>query len=264
MRGIVPKDVVWSVVVVFVFLLAYYVLYLLSFIYLRPYINYYLSIINSSRVRVFNLAMLIIFLSSPFNAYEAKILHTNPTTYFTFSVIAPTLLMLIFLIFYNYYAMVRLRVRPIIRPIDFTIFAITASLLDSWIVSLARWLLFGAPSAGTSIYAVFQFTAMAYILLIIITQAIRVMITQIIRVKYLARIKPRFKPPLSLILAALLITAIIMGALAYAIYLIFTEYVPLSNINHAMGLVVASIFIGAYHVLNKHPAWLAPQGRIHY
>ena len=236
MRGVKPKDVIWGVVIVSAFLLAYYVLYLLSFIYLRPYINYYLSIINSSRVRVFNLAMLVIFLSSPFNAYEAKILHTNPTTYFIKSVIKPTILMFIFLIFY-YYAMVKRKVRPIIRPIDFTIFAIAASLLDSWIVSLIIWMTLGVPSIGTSIYAVFQFTAAAYIaayiLLIIITQTIRV-------IKSLRDI--------ILILSKLILIAAAMVAFALLVYIIFTRYIPIMNVTHAMGLVVALISIGIYHV----------------
>ena len=90
----VSRDLTQSTVAVLIYLLAYYLLYSLLFIYLKPYINYY-SLVVSGRVRVFNIAMLIIYLSSPFNAHEAKVIHTNPVTYFVLSVIVPILSMFV-------------------------------------------------------------------------------------------------------------------------------------------------------------------------
>ncbi len=62
--------------------------------------------------------------------------------------------MLILLALYGYAASM-LGVSPIITPLGFVAFSITASLVDSYAVSLIRWLLLGTPSIRTSVYAVF-------------------------------------------------------------------------------------------------------------
>ncbi len=119
----------------------------------------------------------------------------------------------------------------------FTVFAIAASLTDSWVVSLVRWLVLGgAPSIGTSVYSVFQFTATTYIVVILIIQVIR--ITRPVRVKH------EIKPLLITIYA--LITIIILLTIT-AMYYILTKYAPIININHAMGLIIATLLIYAYH-----------------
>ncbi len=108
--GSVFRDAVLVVVVISVFLMIYYFAYSLSFTYLRPYMNYYWNV-SSSHARVFNLPMLIILASSPFNAYEAVLIHVNPTFYFLESVLAPTLSLLDLLLAYEV-VMLRLRAKP--------------------------------------------------------------------------------------------------------------------------------------------------------
>ena len=232
--GLVFRGVVLVVVVVSVFLMAYYLAYSLSFIYLRPYMHYYLEVADS-HARVFNLPMLIIFALSPFNAYEAVLIHVNPTVYFLESVLMPIALVLVFLALYEL-AVYWLGVRSIIEPVSFVRFILLASLVDSWLVSLVRWLWFGVPSVGTSIFTVFQFTAMTYMVIILIIQVIKV-----------ARsMRVRRGPNLLLATIYILIVAIIMLTALTALY-IFIALTPIININHVMGLLIAVPLIYVYH-----------------
>ena len=232
--GLVFRGVVLVVVVVFVFLLAYYLAYSLSFIYLRPYMHYYLEVVDS-HARVFNLPMLIIFVSSPFNAYEAVLIHTNPAVYFLGSVIMPVAFVLVFLALYEL-AVYWLGVRSIIELVSFVRFILLASLVDSWLVSLVRWLWFGVPSVGTSIFTVFQFAAMTYIVIILIIQVIKV--ARLMRV--------RRGPNLQLATIYVLIVAIIM-LMALTVLYIFVALAPVMDINHVMGLLMAVPLIYVYH-----------------
>ncbi|ADN49520.1 hypothetical protein [Vulcanisaeta distributa] len=223
-----------AVLIISLFLIVYYLIYSLSLIYLKPYIHYYLSV-ASTHTRVFNFAVLIIFLTSPFNAYEAVIIHVDPTTYFLMSVLLPTTLMLVFLTLYNH-VVNRLGVRPVIPITGFTVFTIAASLTDSWVVSLGRWLVLGAPSIGTSVYSIFQLTATMYIVVTLIIQVIK--ITRSVGFRH--EIKSR------LITIYALITIIIILVIT-AVYYVLMKYAPIANTNHAVGLIIATLLIYAYH-----------------
>lgn len=221
------RDFTW-VIVIICFFLAYYLAYFLSPIYLSPYIHYYLQV-ASSHTSVFNLVMFIIFVSSPFNAYETKLIHANLVMYFIESALLPTVLLFILLIIYRI-AMALAKVKPMIRPIDFTRFTMLASLADSWLVSLIRWLWLGAPSIGISVFTTFWFIAIFYIM---------IQLAGIIR---LARVSPK----------ALLNTMYILIIIVIALtaLLTFTEIIPIMNINHLIGLMIAISFIYSYHKLN--------------
>ncbi len=223
-----------AVLIISLFLIVYYLIYSLSLIYLKPYIHYYLSV-ASTHTRVFNFAVFIIFLTSPFNAYEAVIIHVDPTTYFLMSVLLPTTLMLTFLALHSY-VLNKLGVKPVIRTTGFTVLTMVASLTDSWIVSLGRWLVLGAPSIGTSVYSIFQLTATMYIVVTLIIQVIK--ITRSVGFRH------EIKPLLITIYA--LITIIILLVIT-TMYYILTKYAPIININHATGLIIATLLIYAYH-----------------
>ena len=230
--GSVVRDAVLVVVVVSAFLLAYYLAYSLSFTYLRPYMNYYWNV-SSSHARVFNLPMLIILASSPFNAYETKLIHTNSTVYFLNSVLLPAVSLLALLLFYEL-VMLMFRVRPGIELVGFVMFVLPTSLADSWLTSLIRWLWLGVPSIGTSIFTVFQVIAASYVSMRL-AGAIRLM-----------RDWPR---PLRDVTYVFAIIVIVLVDVA-----IFIRYIPIADRNHIIGLLIAVALISIYHKCSRFKA----------
>ena len=224
------------VVVVSAFLLAYYLAYSLSFTYLRPYMHYYLEMVGS-HASVFNLPMLIILVSSPFNAY-AVMIHTNPTMYFLESVLAPTLSLLDLLLVYEV-VMLRLRTKPGIELVGFVRFVLLASLADSWLVSLIMWPVLGVPSIGTSVFTVFQVIAASYVSM------------RLVSAIHLVRDWPR---PLRDVTYVLSVIAIVLVDVA-----IFIRYIPIADINHIIGLLIAMALISIYHKRSRFKARASQQ-----
>ena len=235
--GSVFRGVVLVVVVVSAFLIAYYLAYSLSFTYLRPYMHYYLEV-SSNHARVFNLPMLIIFVSSPFNAYEAVMIHTNPTMYFLESVLAPTLSLLDLLLAYEV-VMLRLGVRPGIEPVGFVMFVLPTSLADSWLTSLIAWPILGVPSIGTSVFTVFQVVAASYVSM------------RLVGAIHLVRDWPK---PLRDTTYVLAVIAIVLVDVA-----IFIRCIPIADINHGIGLAIAVALISIHHKRSRFKARASQQ-----
>jgi len=71
-------------------LLIYLALYLASLVILEPIIGYWSNVTAVVFRSIVNSAMLIIYVASPFNAYETLILHVNIFQYFALNVCLPT------------------------------------------------------------------------------------------------------------------------------------------------------------------------------
>lgn len=71
----------------------YFALYLASLVILKPIIGYWSNATAVAFRPIFNSAMLIIYLTSPFNAYEALILHYPPWLYFIYTVVVPAVVL---------------------------------------------------------------------------------------------------------------------------------------------------------------------------
>jgi len=76
-------------------LLIYLALYLASLAILKPIIGYWENATTVAFRPIINSTMLIIYLTSPFNAYEALILHVGIFQYFALSVFVPTAILTI-------------------------------------------------------------------------------------------------------------------------------------------------------------------------
>jgi len=71
-------------------LFIYLILYCASLVILKPIIGYWGNATTVAFRPIVNSAMLIIYVTSPFNAYEALMLHVGIVRYFALSVCLPT------------------------------------------------------------------------------------------------------------------------------------------------------------------------------
>ncbi len=135
-------------------LFIYLILYCASLVILKPIIGYWSNVTAVAFRPIVNSAMLIIYVTSPFNAYEALILHVNIIRYFALSVCLPTAILAVILVFVLIWCWVGIVDRESAGGL-FLIHSFALALATSYITSLIIWLTLGKPSIGTSIYMEF-------------------------------------------------------------------------------------------------------------
>ena len=151
--------------VVVTLLLVYAALYCASLaIVPRSLITYWASVNITGLRPVLNCQMLIIWLTSPFNAYEALILHYPPWLYFIYTVVVPAVILASVLM------LVPILCREGIVDCEavgrwFLIHSFALALATSYITSLIIWLKLGKPGIGTSIYMEFTLASAIYVTL---------------------------------------------------------------------------------------------------
>ena len=146
-------------------LLTYTALYWTSLAIIpKPLITYWASVNTTGLRPILNYQMFIIWLTSPFNAYESLILHYPSWLYFIATVVLPTVVL----------ALILMPVSRLCREgmagcetvgRSFLTRSFTLAIATSYITSLVTWFTLGKPGIGTSIYTVFMLASAAYVTL---------------------------------------------------------------------------------------------------
>ena len=153
----------------------YFALYLASLVILKPIIGYWSNATAVAFRPIFNSAMLIIYLTSPFNAYEALILHYPPWLYFIYTVVTPAVVLALILVIVQRLCQVILVIVQRLCQVGmadcvtvgglFLIHSFALALATSYITSLVTWFTLGKPGIGTSIYTEFTLASAIYVTL---------------------------------------------------------------------------------------------------
>jgi len=144
--------------------ITYLILYWASRVILKPIIGYWSNATTVAFRPIFNSAMLIIYLTTPFNAYEALILHVGIFQYFALSVFLPTAILTIILVLVQRLCQVGIVDCEAVGGL-FLIHSFALALATSYITSLIIWLTLGKPGIGTSIYMEFTLASAIYVTL---------------------------------------------------------------------------------------------------
>jgi hypothetical protein len=143
-------------------LLTYAALYWASLAIIpKPLITYWASVRAIGFRPVLNMPMLIIYLTSPFNAYESLMFHYPPWLYFIESVIVPTAILaaeVIIALWTSEYVLGRKTLSE-----SFLIQSSALAIASSYMTSLIAWVGSGKPSIGTSIYTEYMLAATVYV-----------------------------------------------------------------------------------------------------
>jgi len=142
----------------------YFALYLASLVILKPIIGYWSNATAVAFRPIFNSAMLIIYLTSPFNAYEALILHYPPWLYFIYTVVTPAVVLALILVIVQRLCQVGMADCVTVGGL-FLIHSFALALATSYITSLITWFTLGKPGIGTSIYTEFTLASAIYVTL---------------------------------------------------------------------------------------------------
>jgi len=215
----------------------YLILYCASLVILKPIIKYW-NVTAVAFRPIVNSAMLIIYVMSPFNAYEALILHVNIVRYFALSVGLPTAILA-----------VTLMLVPVLCQVGmvdcetvgrwFLIRSFALALATSYITSLIIWLTLGKPSIGTSIYMEFTLASAIYVTLYSTAALLKRLLEQ---PRSLRHPLMRF---VTLIVLSLLVV-IIVGV----VYLALNLLPPTPTPPHIIGLVLTVTILAGY--LTRH------------
>jgi len=226
-----PGFVVVSLLAV---LLAYTALYWASLaIVPRSLIDYWASV-NATGLRpVLNMPMLIIYLTSPFNAYESLMFHYPPWLYFIESVVVPTVVLaaeVIIALWASEYVLGR-----VVLSESFLIQSSALAFVASYITSLIAWVGGGKPSIGTSIYTEYVFAATVYV--------------AIMSARDLPRRLVASRGVLARVYVGAVITAIAMPALVAAYLAAELLFKPPIPATHIVGLIPTVTLIVTHHKL---------------
>jgi len=143
-------------------LLAYTALYWASLTIIpRSLITYWASVNTTGLRPILNIPMLIIYLTSPFNAYESLMFHYPPWLYFIESVVVPTVILATEVIIALWTSEYVLR-RKILSE-SFLTQSFALAFVASYMTSLIAWVGGGKPSIGTSIYTEYMLAATIYV-----------------------------------------------------------------------------------------------------
>jgi hypothetical protein len=111
--------------------------------------------------------MLIIWLTSPFNAYETLILNYPLWFYFIVTVAMPTVLLALIPVLQLVLCRKGMASCGAMGGL-FMVHSFAMALATSYITALVTWLTLGKPGIGTSIYAEFTLTTVVYVMLYLI------------------------------------------------------------------------------------------------
>jgi hypothetical protein len=220
--------------VVVTLLLVYAALYWVSLAIPRSLITYWTSMKAIEFMPILNYQMFIIWLTSPFNAYESSILHYPPWLYFIATVVMPTVILALILVLVQ--GLCREGMADCVtvgRP--FLTQSFTLAIATSYIASLVTWFTLGKPGIGTSIYTVFMLASAAYVALYLIATLLR-------RPRHLRRLPTRH------VIMVLSLLVVVVVDIAYSIYKFLPPTTP-----HLIGLVLTVTTLTGYHVI-RHKA----------
>ena len=216
-------------------LLAYTALYLASLAIIpKSFIVYWASVNTTGLRPVLNYQMFIIWLTSPFNAYESLILHYPPWLYFIATVVMPTVVLALILVLVQ--GLCREDMADCVtvgRP--FLTQSFTLAIAASYIASLVTWFTLGKPGIGTSIYTVFMLASAAYVTLY--------QTATLLKLPW-----PLRRLLLKLARMVLLLFAVIVVGTIYSIYKFLPPTPP-----HLVGLVLTVTTLTGYHA-TRHKA----------
>ena len=215
-------------------LLVYTVLYWASLaIVPKPLIAYWASVNTTGLRPVLNCQMLIIYLTSPFNAYESLIFHYPPWLYFIESVVVPTAILtteVIIALWTSEYVLGRE-----ILSESFLTQSSALAIASSYMTSLIAWVGGGKPSIGTSIYTEYVFAATVYVAVVSAWDLPRRLVVS--------------KNTLARVYVGAVITAIVMPALVAAYLAAELLLKPPIPTTHIAGLIPTATLLVIYHKL---------------
>ncbi|PLC68694.1 hypothetical protein B7L70_02250 [Vulcanisaeta sp. EB80] len=215
-------------------LLTYTALYWASLaIVPKPLIAYWASVNTTGLKPVLNMPMLIIYLTSPFNAYEALMFHYPPWLYFIESVVVPTAILateVIIALWTSEYVLGR-----VVLSESFLIQSFALAFVASYMTSLIAWVGGGKPSIGTSIYTEYVFAATVYV--------------AIMSTRDLPRRLVVSRNTLARVYVGAVITAIAMPALVAAYLAAELLFKPPIPTTHIAGLIPTVTLLVIYHKL---------------
>jgi len=215
-------------------LLTYTALYWASLAIIpKQLIAYWVSVKAIGFRPVLNMPMLIIYLTSPFNAYEALMFHYPPWLYLIESVVVPTVVLaaeVIIALWASEYVLGRE-----ILSESFLIQSSALAIVSSYMTSLIAWVGGGKPSIGTSIYAEYVFAATIYV--------------AIMPTRDLPKRLMTLKNTLARVYVGAVITAIAMPALVAAYLAAELLFKPPIPTTHIAGLIPTATLLAIHHKL---------------
>ena len=199
----------------------------------RSLIEYWASV-NATGLRpVLNMPMLIIYLTSPFNAYESLMFQYTPWLYFVESVVVPTVVLaaeVIIALWVSEYVLGRA-----VLSESFLIQSSALAFVASYMTSLIAWVGGGKPSIGTSIYTEYVFAATVYVAIMSTRDLPRRLV---VSRGVLARVY------MGAVTAAIAMPALVAAYLAAE--LLFKPPIPTT---HIAGLIPTATLIATHHKL---------------
>jgi hypothetical protein len=215
-------------------LLTYTALYWASLAIIpKPLIEYWASVNTTGLRPVLNCQMLIIYLTSPFNAYEALMFHYPPWLYFIESVVVPTAILateVIIALWTSEYVLGRK-----ILSESFLIQSSALAIASSYMTSLIAWVGGGKPSIGTSIYTEYVFAATVYV--------------AVVSARDLPRRLVVSRSVLARVYVGAVIIAIAMPALVAAYLAAEFLFKPPIPTTHIAGLIPTATLLAIHHKL---------------
>ena len=215
-------------------LLTYTALYWTSLAIIpKPLITYWASVKAIGLRPVLNYQMFIIWLTSPFNAYESLMFHYPPWLYFIESVVVPTVVLateVIITLWTSEYVLGRK-----ILSESFLTQSSALAIASSYMTSLIAWIGGGKPSIGTSIYTEYVFAATVYV--------------AIMSARDLPRRLVVSRSVLARVYVGAVITAIAMPALVAAYLAAELLFKPPIPTTHIVGLILTVTLIVTHHKL---------------
>jgi len=210
-------------------LFIYLILYCASLVTLKTIIEQW-NVTAVAFRPIVNSAMLVIYLTSPFNAYEALMLHADLFQYFALSVGLPTAILAVILVFVLIWCWVGIVDCESAGGL-FLIHSFALALATSYITSLIIWLTLGKPSIGTSIYTEYMLAATVYV---------AVVSTWDLPKRLMASKNPFTRMLITTAIATNSIPA--LYAIYLAIVLLFKPSIP-----HIVGLIFTAVLLAIYH-----------------
>jgi hypothetical protein len=215
-------------------LLVYTALYWASLAIIpRSLIVYWVSVNTTGLRPVLNCQMLIIYLTSPFNAYESLMFHYPPWLYLIESVVVPTVVLAAEVIIALWTSEYVLR-RKILSE-SFLIQSSALAIASSYMTSLIAWVGGGKPSIGTSIYTEYMLAATIYV--------------AVVSARDLPKRLMASRNTLARVYVGAVITAIAMPALVAAYLATELLFKPPIPTTHIAGLIPTVTLLVIYHKL---------------
>jgi hypothetical protein len=213
-------------------LLVYAALYWASLVIVPRSLIVYWASVNTTGLRpILNCQMLIIYLTSPFNAYESLMFHYPPWLYLIESVVVPTAILateVIIALWTSEYVL-----RRAVLSESFLIQSSALALTASYVTSLIAWVGGGKPSIGTSIYTEYVFATTVYVAIMSTWDLFRRLVVS--------------RNMLARVYVGAVITAIAMPALVAAYLATELLFKPPIPTTHIAGLIPTVTLIVTYH-----------------